>query len=296
MRRGGATATIVALALMGILPASASAAETIGQTGVANGCGPNLAYVQGAVGGPPSYSPSARGLITSWSGVATATPNQVVKLLVVKPNPLGGPNHFITVQKDEPRTLTLASQLNTFTGLHIPIEPDERLGLYLFPGSPGPCSFTTVNGGDVIRGASIAGEPALGASADYGSSSPAIRLNASAVVEPDADNDGFGDETQDLCPTSAATQNECVAPETQITKRPKDKTKKKQATFEFSSSEPGSTFECALNGAPFAPCSSPDTVKGKKGKNHFEVRATDAAGNVDPTPATDDWKVKKKKK
>ncbi len=27
----------------------------------------------------------------------------------------------------------------------------------------------------------------------------------------------------------------------------------------------------------------------------FEVRATDAAGNTDPTPATQSWKVKKKK-
>ena len=33
----------------------------------------------------------------------------------------------------------------------------------------------------------------------------------------------------------------------------------------------------------------------KKGKNTFAVRATDAAGNGDPTPVTYDWKVKKKK-
>jgi hypothetical protein len=34
----------------------------------------------------------------------------------------------------------------------------------------------------------------------------------------------------------------------------------------------------------------------KKGKHTFEVRAVDAAGNVDPTPASDTWKRKKKKK
>ena len=33
-----------------------------------------------------------------------------------------------------------------------------------------------------------------------------------------------------------------------------------------------------------------------KGTHTFQVRATDAAGNVDPTPATQSWKVKKKKK
>jgi hypothetical protein len=84
-------------------------------------------------------------------------------------------------------------------------------------------------------------------------------------------------------------------PDTSITKGPKKKTAKKKAKFEFTSTEPGSTFECSVNGSPFAPCTSPHTVKGKKGKNKFAVRARDAAGNVDPTPATYSWKVKKKK-
>ena len=87
-------------------------------------------------------------------------------------------------------------------------------------------------------------------------------------------------------------------PDTTITGQPKAKTKKKKATFEFTGTDARAvaSFECSLNGAPFTTCTSPLTVKGKKGKNRFEVRAKDAAGNVDPTPATDDWKVKKKKK
>ena len=99
------------------------------------------------------------------------------------------------------------------------------------------------------------------------------------------------------CP-AATTQPgaDTTPPETAITGQPKSKTKKKKATFEFTSTEPGSTFECSLNGAPLTPCSSPITVKGKKGKNTFVVRARDAAGNVDATPATYTWKVKKKKR
>lgn len=89
---------------------------------------------------------------------------------------------------------------------------------------------------------------------------------------------------------------ESVPPETQITKRPKDKTKKKQATFEFTSNVAGSTFECSLDGAAFAPCGSPDTLKVKKGKHSFQVRAIDTAGNVDGSPASDGWKVKRRKK
>jgi hypothetical protein len=94
------------------------------------------------------------------------------------------------------------------------------------------------------------------------------------------------------------------APETQITKGPKDKLKlkkgkkKAKATFEFTGTDARAvaSFQCSLDGGPFEPCASPDTEKVKKGKHEFEVRAVDAAGNVDPTPASDDWKVKRKKK
>ncbi|HEU4737994.1 MAG TPA: hypothetical protein VFS54_02805 [Solirubrobacterales bacterium] len=36
-----------------------------------------------------------------------------------------------------------------------------------------------------------------------------VRLALWAAIEPDADNDGFGDETQDACPQSAAFQTPC---------------------------------------------------------------------------------------
>ena len=86
-------------------------------------------------------------------------------------------------------------------------------------------------------------------------------------------------------------------PETTITKGPKKKTKKKKATFEFTSSEPGSSFECSRDDKAFKPCTSPHKVKvKKKGRHTLEVRAIDEAGNVDPAPASRSWKYKKKKK
>jgi secreted trypsin-like serine protease len=88
-----------------------------------------------------------------------------------------------------------------------------------------------------------------------------------------------------------------AAPDTQITKGPKNKTKKKKATFEFTSTEPGATFNCTVDGKePKAPCTSPFKVKVKKGRHTFAVSASDAAGNVDASPATDSWKRKKKKR
>jgi len=56
-------------------------------------------------------------------------------------------------------------------------------------------------------------------------------------------------------------------------------------TFTFSSTEPGSTFLCSLDGGPFEPCFSPFTTPRLAGGRHtFAVQAVDAAGNPDPTP------------
>ncbi|MGQ0576199.1 MAG: right-handed parallel beta-helix repeat-containing protein [Pseudonocardia sp.] len=62
--------------------------------------------------------------------------------------------------------------------------------------------------------------------------------------------------------------------------------------FTFASTEPGSTFECALDGAPFASCTSPHEVPGLvDGPHTFAVRALDPSGNPDPSPATREFTV-----
>jgi concanavalin A-like lectin/glucanase superfamily protein len=50
-------------------------------------------------------------------------------------------------------------------------------------------------------------------------------------------------------------------------------------------SEPGATFQCRLGTAGWAPCASPLALPAAPGAR-FAVRAVDAAGNADPTPAT----------
>jgi hypothetical protein len=89
-------------------------------------------------------------------------------------------------------------------------------------------------------------------------------------------------------------------PETTIDKRPKDKLKVKKAakvTYEFSSDEPGSAFRCRIDGKAEAPCASPLKLsKLKKGSHSIEVVAIDTAGNRDPSPATDSFRVKRKRK
>ena len=90
-----------------------------------------------------------------------------------------------------------------------------------------------------------------------------------------------------------------TAPETTITaakKKIKTKKRRAKARFEFSSDEAGATFECRLDSKPVFTCTSPVTLKVKKGKHTFTVLAKDPAGNPDPTPAEFAFKVKRKRR
>ncbi|MFP2912310.1 Ig-like domain-containing protein, partial [Pyxidicoccus sp. 3LFB2] len=82
------------------------------------------------------------------------------------------------------------------------------------------------------------------------------------------------------------------APDTLIASGPADPTNASTATFDFEANEPNATFECSVDGAAFVPCTDPDTFEGfAEGEHTLAVRAVDAAGNVDPTPATYTWTV-----
>ncbi|MDQ3981816.1 MAG: hypothetical protein M3271_03940, partial [Actinomycetota bacterium] len=82
-----------------------------------------------------------------------------------------------------------------------------------------------------------------------------------------------------------------VAPDTTITTRPANVTRSTEATFEFVSTEAG-TFECSLDGAPFTGCTSPQSYPAvTEGSHEFKVRAIDPVGNVDASPASDQWTV-----
>ncbi len=76
-------------------------------------------------------------------------------------------------------------------------------------------------------------------------------------------------------------------PETTITSEPPNPSGSSEASFTYASNEPGSSFECALDGAAFSSCrSSGASYPGlASGPHSFQVRAIDPSGNVDPTPA-----------
>jgi hypothetical protein len=83
-----------------------------------------------------------------------------------------------------------------------------------------------------------------------------------------------------------------TAPETTIASGPSGSTTARTASFGFGSSEAGSTFACRLDSDSWHSCSSPKGYSNlATGGHQFAVRATDAAGNTDATPASSTWTV-----
>jgi hypothetical protein len=81
-------------------------------------------------------------------------------------------------------------------------------------------------------------------------------------------------------------------PDTAISSGPSGSTSSTSASFGFTSTELGSTFQCSLDSSGFAGCASPKSYSGLAvGAHTFSVRATDAAGNTDGSPATRGWTV-----
>src|SRR5262249_51940729 len=80
-------------------------------------------------------------------------------------------------------------------------------------------------------------------------------------------------------------------PDTTITASPTDPTTSTSASFSFVSTPSGATFECALDAAAFAACTSPQSYSSLAlGGHTFQVRAINGGG-PDSTPASFTWTV-----
>ena len=96
----------------------------------------------------------------------------------------------------------------------------------------------------------------------------------------------------DPSPSSYTWTIDTVPPETLLSFFPANPTKQTTASFVFSCSGGPCTFECKLDGSLWSACTAPSNYSGLSRSAHtFQVRATDAAGNIDPTPASYAWTV-----
>jgi hypothetical protein len=290
MGTASVAACMGALALSGHATAATTIGETV-PTAPPDPCGNTTADpafgVQTASAGNSYTVPAGGGVITRWRTSADVT-NFAFALYTTS----GG--NFTRVAED-PRTVD--GTLHQFD-VRIPVQGGEILGSTLGPDTPpgSGCFIDTANAGDIIT---VGPAQPIGTPATPAASQAGVRFNIAADVEPDADRDGYGDETQDGCPADATKHVACDPPDTTITKGPKAKISKSKVKYKFTSDEPGSTFECSLKGKGLDPavkhftaCSAPRKYKHLKvGKYRFKVRAIDKDGNADPTPAKDKFKV-----
>ncbi|HSS41859.1 MAG TPA: hypothetical protein VLK37_04830 [Solirubrobacterales bacterium] len=120
--------------------------------------------------------------------------------------------------------------------------------------------------------------------ADFEAVFPSPRPNSVAPGEKTCSGTaGGGGEPQ---------SGEHQAPKTTLRRKPPGRTADRTPTFRFTSSEPGSRFECKLDRKGFRSCASPFTVKRLAlGAHRFQVRAVDREGTRDPTPAAYGFRI-----
>ena len=201
--------TIAAFAVALIAPASAAAAVTMGQSppaaGTPSSCvgppsNPSDDWVQAAnTDGNPYTVPTGGGVITAWR---TSTGSGPVKLRLFS---LGGSGMTPVAESNAEHLTSTATSFPT----RIPVAGGERLGLSVLPGaSLSNCysDTTGIGGQDTVLKAQAG---PLGVDEPIVDGSNTTLLNVAVTLEPDADGDGYGDETQDGCPGDAAAHGPC---------------------------------------------------------------------------------------
>lgn len=206
MRRSIGASTAIVLALSAIGAANASAATEFGSDCAANASQPNYTLV-GLAKAPgstlPLTAPNA-GVLTAWTvrvdPSAFVEESDQLKLDVFRSQTNASKLQNIGESSEE----KVVHGINSFK-TRIPVQAGDRLGLY-GPNSPGTLGCNTGVDGDEMGG--LHGATPLG-SVNVFPPSPKFQVPVSATLEPDADGDGYGDETQDGCPKSAAYHEAC---------------------------------------------------------------------------------------
>lgn len=218
----------LAAALSVVGAAQVQAATTIGKTGPKDLCDGSASQVQGANTVPFD------GVITSFTLWADAGGS--ARLIVFVPR---SENVFRAVARSELKAMTI-SGFETFS-VRVPVVAGQLVGH-----SGAVC--ITPSPGAVVHWAD--GEVADNVDTTFDFFKDASD-NFSAVLEPDADRDGFGDETQDKCPTNASTQGACPLPDVSsvgVAETRPDTTKPSLGSLSLSSA----AFKAAPSGAAFS--------------------------------------------
>src|SRR5829696_7464366 len=164
---------------------------------------------------------------------------------------------------------------------------------------------STINGSTFTLTKQGASQP-VAARVSYDSATKKATLDPDADLDPSATYtatvkggaNGVKDPAGNLLANdmswSFSTAADTTPPETTIdsNSKPAALTNSTSASFNFSSNETGSSFECSIDGAAYSACTSPKSYTDlSEGSHTFEVRTTDGAGNVDASSDSYSWTV-----
>ncbi|MDX6610654.1 MAG: hypothetical protein QOF85_2579 [Solirubrobacterales bacterium] len=200
LRAVGLVGTVLAIALSG--GPAATAATEVGDECVGNTAeGPYslIPEARASASALPLATPTG-GVVTSWK-VNSARPEPVPeRMAAFRPTGTAGTFQVLGESSDE----NVNQGLNVFS-TRIPVKAGDRFGpVAVTVDSPLFCA--TGNNGDQTW--SFNGSVGTGSTHTF-AAGVQVRVPMLAVIEPDKDGDGYGDETQDKCPQSAAYQGEC---------------------------------------------------------------------------------------
>lgn len=210
--------------VMLVLPASALAAQTFGSD-LENSpdqqmnCGVTCTLMQNQLSVADQASGGiaapASGVITRWRvkvGTVILSPN--LPSIGVRVMRSGGGGAYSAVASSEMQVIgaTNANSTLTFT-TRLPVQTGDRLGARCCLGDGFAFFMNDLGAGNTSAGFSYWTTPDLadGGSADTpdGNSDPKWELLINADIEPDADGDGFGDESQDGCAGTSGENAGC---------------------------------------------------------------------------------------
>lgn len=219
-------------------------------------------------------------LTVSVSAPAAATVNKPYTYHLTVRN-IGNANASgVTVRFTLPAGLTFVSTTvsNGFTGSHA-------------------SGVVTFSGGSIQAG----GDATLAVTVQRSTTGTVSVPVGAAVVDPSntiAESNEANNSSTSAVNTEIRIEDvDTTAPETTITTQPPAETTSTSASFAFTGTDDTTpanqlTFECSLDGAAFAACTSPVSYTNlAPGAHTFRVRAKDAAGNTDLTPASVTWTV-----
>jgi hypothetical protein len=206
MKRALAAATAsIALAALTLAP-SAGAATEFGSNCAATAGESDLVLTDlshSAAEPLPAVAPTS-GIITQGKTTIGLSFPAGVLSVTLQVYRAAGPSQFTLVGQSAPAPVSPGA--NTFAA-RVPVQAGDHVGFSGQAGGEQVGLFCeTEDPADLM--AYAGSPPPLGGTGTFKTVS-GYRAPIAAVIEPDADNDGFGDETQDGCPQSAAVQTPC---------------------------------------------------------------------------------------